>query len=233
MHNSANSPQFGKPFGFLEKGGDLADIMATIHTYSRYGGVIGIFSEWHPTVFKLLQMTAPGGNVGIAYIHDFAAKAIAKLGSDPVALKTLKESYGEDTLKSDYLTSLYARHQKNPDNFLEEDIFYHTLPNVIAGAETTGTTLCAAIYYLCRNRPVLSKLRKELDEFSTNRKSQEGLSMKEAQDLPYLQAVIKETVRIFPATGLPMPRVVPKGGLTLANRFFPEGVRLIERRYTA
>ena len=200
--------------------------MGTIHTYSRYGGIIGIFSEWHPSVFRLLQMTAPGGNVGIAYIHDFAAKAIAKLGSDPAALKTLKkESFGEDSLKSDYLTSLYARHQNNPDSFLEEDIFYHTLSNVIAGAESTGTTLCAAIYYLCRNKPVLSKLRKELDEFNATRKSQEGPSMKEAQDLPYLQAVIKETVRIFPATGLLMPRVVPKGGLTLANRYFPEGVR--------
>ena len=199
--------------------------MATIHTYSRYGGVIGVFSEWHPSVFKLLQMTAPGGNVGIAYIHDFAAKAIAKLGSDPAALKTLKkESYGEDSLKSDYLTSLYARHQNNPDSFLEEDIFYHTLPNVIAGAETTGATLCAAIYYLCRNQPVLDKLRKELDEYYTTRKTKEHLSMKEAQELPYLQAVIKETIRFFPATGLLMPRVVPKGGLTLANRFFPEGV---------
>ncbi len=43
--------------------------------------------------------------------------------------------------------------------------------------------------------------------------------------LEFSQAVIKETLRLFPAAGLGMPRVVPKGGLTLAGRAFPEDVR--------
>ncbi len=55
------------------------------------------------------------------------------------------------------------------------------------------------------------------------------LSFQEAQKLPYLQAVIKEGLRLHPATGLPMVRVVPKGGATLAGRFFPEKVRSTPR----
>lgn len=43
----------------------------------------------------------------------------------------------------------------------------------------------------------------------------------------HLQAVIKETLRLFPALGVNLPRLVPKGGLTLAGRTFPEGVRYI------
>ena len=53
------------------------------------------------------------------------------------------------------------------------------------------------------------------------------ITFKEAQDLPYLQAVIKEGLRVFPATGLPMWRVVPKGGVTICGQYFPENVRSI------
>jgi cytochrome P450 len=42
--------------------------------------------------------------------------------------------------------------------------------------------------------------------------------------MPYLQAVIKEGLRLHPAGGLPLSRVVPKGGATIARHFFPEGV---------
>lgn len=57
------------------------------------------------------------------------------------------------------------------------------------------------------------------------RGSDEMLSFQEAQKLPYLQACIKEGLRMHPATGLPMVRVVPKGGSTIAGRYFPAKVR--------
>jgi cytochrome P450 len=42
--------------------------------------------------------------------------------------------------------------------------------------------------------------------------------------MPYLQAVIKEALRMHPATGLPLGRVVPKGGSVIAGKYFAEGV---------
>ena len=71
---------------------------------------------------------------------------------------------------------------------------------------------------------MLTKLRTELEETLGKRdEASKRVSMKEAQGIPYLQAVIKESLRIVP-NGLHLPRVVPKGGLTLAGQFFPEGV---------
>lgn len=52
----------------------------------------------------------------------------------------------------------------------------------------------------------------------------ESLTFSDTQKMPYLQAVIKEGIRIHPAAGLPLQRVVPKGGVKLAGQFFPEGV---------
>ena len=50
------------------------------------------------------------------------------------------------------------------------------------------------------------------------------ITFAESQDMPYLQACIKEGLRLHPATGLPLARIVPKGGVTIANTFIEEGV---------
>jgi cytochrome P450 len=62
--------------------------------------------------------------------------------------------------------------------------------------------------------------------------SQEGqckdrvISYKDAQKLPYLQACIKEALRVFHPVSMGTPRVVPKGGITIGERSFPAGTTL-------
>lgn len=41
--------------------------------------------------------------------------------------------------------------------------------------------------------------------------------------MPYLQAVIKEAMRIYSPVGMSLPRTVPQGGATLAGIHFPAG----------
>lgn len=51
------------------------------------------------------------------------------------------------------------------------------------------------------------------------RQISDPITDKEAQELPYLQAAIKEALRIYPANGFTMPRIVPKGGKEIMGRF--------------
>lgn len=201
--------------------------MTTIHGFSRYGSIMGVFGEWHATAWRLLQFMAPTGAAGIAHIYDFAGKAMTEWHQRSEAEKSLHQQKGqeEDSLETNFLDSLLAKHQKNPDTFSIDDAYYHIVPNVSAGGETTGIALSATVYFLCRNPDKLEKLRKELERMKKGNRS-DRVAMKVAQDCPYLQAVIKESLRLFPATGLGLVRVIPKGGLTLTGYFFPEGVSL-------
>jgi len=49
------------------------------------------------------------------------------------------------------------------------------------------------------------------------------VTFKEANEMPYLQAVIKEALRLHSATGLPLARVVPPSGADLAGHHFAAG----------
>ena len=73
----------------------------------------------------------------------------------------------------------------------------------------------------------MKKLREELDRAAKEGTISDPINFKQAQDLPYLQAVIKEGLRIHPATGFTMPRIVPEGGKEIMGRYFPGGVSVM------
>ena len=47
-----------------------------------------------------------------------------------------------------------------------------------------------------------------------------------ARKLPYLDACIKEALRMVPAIGIPLERVVPDGGIQICGRYFKSGTVL-------
>lgn len=71
---------------------------------------------------------------------------------------------------------------------------------------------------------VNGQLRAEIDGMIDAGEITENITFSDTQKMPYLQAVIKEGLRLHPAAGLPLQRVVPKEGVELAGQFFPEGV---------
>ena len=96
--------------------------------------------------------------------------------------------------------------------------------NMAAGSDTTAISLSAILYYLLKNPRAFDTLRREIDTQQKEGTISQHVTFKESQDLPYLQAVLKEALRMHPATGLPLERIVPEGGAEICDRFFPAGV---------
>ncbi|KAK5661853.1 hypothetical protein OQA88_9957 [Cercophora sp. LCS_1] len=91
---------------------------------------------------------------------------------------------------------------------------------VIAGAESTATTTCVAIYHLTRTPRAMRRL---VDEVRGAFEREEDIKLVQAQQLPYLSAVIEETLRLHPPNPAGLPRRAPKGGTTVLGRYVPEG----------
>lgn len=65
-------------------------------------------------------------------------------------------------------------------------------------------------------------------EIRSRYKSVEEIDISSALQLPYLQAVIKEGLRLFPASSQGVPRISP--GLEVDGFWVPSGVRYTQTR---
>lgn len=69
-----------------------------------------------------------------------------------------------------------------------------------------------------------------LDELDTKlpifEKPEEIAKFDQVKDLPYLSAIISESMRYRPTSAFGLPRLVPQGGATICGEFFKEGTVL-------
>ena len=92
---------------------------------------------------------------------------------------------------------------------------------VLAGSETTGTTLSGIIGNLLANPKAMKELASEIR--SSFRHPSE-ICGERVSELSYLGAVIEEGLRLCTPVPLGMPRVVPAGGAEVSGHRLPEGV---------
>lgn len=84
---------------------------------------------------------------------------------------------------------------------------------ILAGADTTAIVQKGIIYHLLRNPLAQAKLRAELESASPSFPA----LFAETKDLPYLDSIIKEGLRMHPPVGNILERVVPTPGLALRD----------------
>jgi cytochrome P450 len=105
------------------------------------------------------------------------------------------------------------------------------LLQILAGSDTTATAIRTTLLYVMTNLRVLATLRAEIadkgsDVSSPGEDVPAVVSDATARSMPYLQAVIREGLRVHPPiTGI-QTKLVPAGGDTYKGVFLPEGTEL-------
>ncbi|XP_043700222.1 cytochrome P450 CYP82D47-like [Telopea speciosissima] len=119
-------------------------------------------------------------------------------------------------------------------SILEEDVQFHghdrdtvvkaiTLNMIAAATDTTALTLSWVLSLLLKNKESLKKAQEELDfHVGKDRKVEE----KDIANLVYLQAIIKETFRLYPAGPLLVPHEAMED-CTVSGFRVPKGTRVL------
>lgn len=212
---------FADKLGFLEQGQDVDNMIHIIETILVYIAVCGQVPEWHKFLLgnPLFPRLIPNLDTWNSVLM-FALRAIGK--------RTKIEKDGElsavDINGLDMLSKWAKVKSTDPDRMTTRDIVVHLTTNVMAGSDTTAITLRAIIYFLAKNPEKYKKFIKELDAAIETGVVSDPITYKESNThLPYLDAIIKETIRMFPSVGLLLERVVPKGGAAICGTHFSEG----------
>ena len=216
---------YSKRIGFLDSGEDVQGVMKNLEDHLAYASLVGIYPWLHPIIFPIRNWLAGGQGKGRQYVINYTQECMAAHQANPKSELPGKAEEDEGTL--DFLSKFMSKNAENPDIFTSYHAAAGCVSNFVAGSDTTSISLSAIFYYVLRDPAVLKRLRDEVDAHCPQDRNAPYITFSQSNDMPYLQAVIKEALRVHPATGLPLERIVPKGGATISGVFFPEGVSLI------
>lgn len=126
-------------------------------------------------------------------------------------------------------------HRKHPDKISFRDIQAVTSTNVGAGSDTISCSAQSFIYHMIRLPGAWERARAEILDAQESRGDCKGsvVSFADSQKLPYLQACIREALRIFPPAPMGLVRRAGAGGLTVGSRSFPKDTLLSVRSVDA
>lgn len=131
---------------------------------------------------------------------------------------------GKDLGRPTIFTTLLTDDESKPDGYRVpttwqlKDEAYSVL---VAAADTTGNAMTVAAFNVLYNQAIYKKLVAELEGRFPDRYAE--LPFVELEKLPYLNAVVKEGLRLsFGVVGR-LPRVVPSPGVKVGDYFLPAG----------
>lgn len=185
------------------KGGAIADELPLV---AFIGKLIP-----HPTTRELFM----AGD----YLDSYGKKVITNCklpGSDKSSIFTQLEADSRNQLGDG----------KGAPRLSELDLSIEAASFLLAGTDTTAFTLTCLVCAVLKQVAVQSALAEEVGRLEDN------FTDAQLEELPFLEAVINETLRLYgPAAGS-LPRVVPKGGAHLGGYFVPEDTTVSTQSWT-
>ncbi|KAK1654392.1 cytochrome P450 [Colletotrichum phormii] len=210
---------FGEPFGFVGSDSDMYEYIKTTEDNLPVFMAMTVL----PWVIRLFRYP---------FLRSMLPTEKDPLGFGKVmgiAKKFSAERFGSGgKVQRDMLGSFVAH------GLTHEEAESEILLQIIAGSDTTATAIRATLLYIITNPRVHNKLVAEIlsattaDAYTTETATRNRLIITdaEARNLPYLQAVIKEGLRVFPPVAGLMAKQVPPEGDTWNGAFIPGGTRI-------
>ncbi|KAF4552638.1 Cytochrome P450-like protein 11 [Elsinoe fawcettii] len=200
---------FGHEFGFMEKDDDPFGYLVNLKEFLPAILVFGAYTE----LTKLLRLP---------FMKAVLPKSTDKRGLGKVmgfAAERVGERFGEKRIeRQDMLGSFIKR------GLTQEELESETLTQITAGSDSTASALRMTLHYVSTTPNVQARLFAEVRAaIASGKVSRPIIKDSEARQLPYLQACIKEGLRMYPpVTGL-LAKQVPPEGATIDGKFAPPG----------
>jgi cytochrome P450 len=201
---------FGRPFDMLESG-KMHHILKIVNEGQAYLGILGTC----PWIFPIL-IRVPG------LVKPF--QKWVQWSEAQVEARKKMEVPEPDIMH--WLLEASSTIPKEEDmNWLSGD----SRLIIVAGSDTSSTTVTNVLYYLGRDLTCQDKLRAELKQLIQN---VDELNSTQVRDAPYLNGCINEALRLRPPVPSAIYRVTPPEGITIAGTFIPGGVTVSAPQWT-
>ena len=198
---------FSSPFECLQNSA-MHPWIVTIFNYFKFGAYIGILRLYFGRSIDsiLLKLTPKSAAQASENHYQWAVDKVHRRMNIEVP-------------REDFLTHIMANNREGLMSMPE--IENNTNVLIVAGSETCGTVLSGMTNYLLKAPYAYKKLQTEIKEAFSR---PEDITFESLLDLPYLNAVIDEGLRMCSPSTAGLQHVVPDGGDTVLGEWLPEGV---------
>ncbi|OQV07558.1 hypothetical protein CLAIMM_11974 [Cladophialophora immunda] len=209
---------FQRRMGYLQTRSDVTGMIRDQQFFAKYFARIGQLPGLHPYLLgntwlaSLYIKFVPGASDSMGALFQFIEKEIDRY-----------DQVEQQADRTDFLAQLRAKDDPERPNF-KRDLMNHLSNPVLAGGETTGISLRSCIYHIVKHPEVKKKVTDEIDQADREGKLSAYITYDESQRLTYVQAAIKEALRVHPPTSFPLERVIPPEGAEILGHKLPGGV---------
>lgn len=163
-------------------------------------------------------------NEQLGIYHDFTDKVIRERLA--VISSEEKSHYLESKsqVKVSFMDTLIRENIKCPASFSLVDVRDEVNAFMAAGHDTTGWALMYVLFMIGHHPDVQAIVHQEVDNFLGNFESQSDITIDSLKDLKYVDAVLKETMRLYP----PVPTIAKRAeeDLKLGQFEIPAGAEV-------
>jgi cytochrome P450 len=165
---------------------------------------------------KLSRILSPETS-GLIDLQQLLRQQISELTNDPEKLKALPHNM---TIYHRLMDADAYRDKKMPS---AGSLYEEGQALMFGGADTVGNTLMVGTYHLLRHPEIMQKLKQEVHTAWPSLSGPEP-KVRNLESLPYLNAVIKESLRLSSGVISGLLRIVPPTGANIVGVAVPAGV---------
>ncbi|PNP51058.1 hypothetical protein THARTR1_08286 [Trichoderma harzianum] len=198
---------FGEPFGCLEN------------------------SDYHPWVSLIFTRIRTSARNNVLRRFPFGEKLIQLLISEhdrkkfqehyQLTQEKVNKRLAETNPRSDFMEVMIKK--DGAMKFSYPELIDNASILIIAGSETTATTLSGVTYLLLTHPEVLQKT---VDEVRSSFSNEGEIDLLSVQKLGYMMAALQETLRMYPPVPTAIPRKAQPGGDVICGKYVPENTVL-------
>jgi cytochrome P450 len=201
---------------FVKSGFDVGGQIQSLHSLLLAAAFAGLYPSIpilinHPLWWPALS-PKPTAKSGIGAIQGIAVNSVSDRFNNP------------DPTKTDIIQWMIEHRDRDGNALSQARIGEEAMAPVLAGSDTTASTLRSMILRTVANPRVYNKLMSQID--TADRSGLLSVPPTHAEILrhvPYIEAIRKEALRLLPASALPFFREAPAKGATIEGYFIPGG----------
>ncbi|KAH8712078.1 benzoate 4-monooxygenase cytochrome P450 [Phaeosphaeriaceae sp. PMI808] len=206
---------FGESFDCLSNG-KLHPWVETVHDFGKALTLIASINQYPPAE-KLLRFVIPKKIMQKSKDHRDMSNAKAR------------KRLALDTDRPDFVTPT-KKYADEKSAMTDREWEINMLIIAFASSETVVSSMTAIVRELVQHRGVLHRLAQEIRETFEHEKD---IKIATTGDIPYLNAVIDEGLRLDSPVVIGVPRVCPQGGSMVCDRWVPGGTYVAFNQYAA